>query len=44
MENNEELCMRPRIRVYQEQGRDVEPYEIDLSDYRYLNITIVEVV
>ena len=44
MENYEELCMRPRIRVYQEQGKDVEPYEIDLSDYRYLNITIVEVV
>ena len=44
VENYEDLCMRPRIRIFMEQGEEVEPYEIELADYQSLNITVVEVV
>lgn len=44
VENYEDLCMRPRIRIFMDQGEDIEPYEMDLADYQSLNITVVEIV
>lgn len=44
VENFEELCMRPRVRIFMEQGKEIEPYEINLADYQSLNITVVEIV
>lgn len=44
LENFEELCMRPRIRIYKEGDQEVEPYEINLADHNHLNITVVEVI
>jgi HD-GYP domain len=44
VENYEELCMRPRIRIFLDHGRDVDPYEIELADYKSLNITVIEIV
>lgn len=41
LENYESLCLRPRIRVYQRDGRLVAPFEISLKDDpSYLNVTI----
>ncbi len=42
-ENHVETRLKPRVRVFQEKGIDVEPYEIDLADFEYLSTTIVEV-
>ncbi len=42
--NYEELCMRPRIRIFLDHDLDVTPYEIELADYEALNITVIEVV
>lgn len=44
VENFEELCMRPRVRIFMNQDQEVEPYEIDLADYQSLNITVIEIV
>ena len=44
VENYEDLCMRPLIRVFQDQGEEIEPYEIQLSDPHALCLTIVEVI
>ncbi|HML36306.1 MAG TPA: HD-GYP domain-containing protein [Bacillota bacterium] len=44
VENYEDLCMRPRIRIFMDQERDVDAYEIELADYESLNITVVKVV
>lgn len=44
VENFEELCMRPRVRIFMEQGKEIEPYEINLADYQSLNITVIEIV
>ncbi|MDF3000581.1 MAG: hypothetical protein K0Q48_700 [Bacillota bacterium] len=44
VENYEELCMRPRVRIFMDHGEDVEPYEMDLADYQSLNITVFEIV
>ncbi len=44
VENYEELCMRPRIRIFMDHDMDVEPYEIELADYKSLNITVIEIV
>lgn len=44
VKNYEELCMRPRVRIFLEHDRDVEPYEIELADYEALNITVAEIV
>ncbi|MGI6751307.1 MAG: HD-GYP domain-containing protein [Anaerovoracaceae bacterium] len=43
-ENYDHLCMRPRVRVFMEDDKQVEPYEIELSEFNYLNITVVEIV
>ena len=45
IENYEELCMRPRIRIFKDtQDNEIEPYEIELADYQSLNITVIEIV
>lgn len=44
VENYEEMCMRPRVRIFMEHDRDVTPYELELADYRSLNITVIEIV
>lgn len=44
VENYENLCMRPKVRIFQDHEKKVEPYEIQLSDYQSLNITVIEVV
>lgn len=44
VENYEELCMRPRVRIFMDHDRDVEPYELELADYQSLNITVIEIV
>ncbi|MDD3350391.1 MAG: HD-GYP domain-containing protein [Eubacteriales bacterium] len=43
-ENNKEVCLRPKVRVYMENGEDVEPYELDLAGFENLNIIITEIV
>ncbi len=44
IDNYEDLCMRPKVRIYKDKDKDVNPYEIDLADYNNLNITVVEVL
>ncbi len=44
LENNEELNMRPKVRIFQDGENMIKPYEIQLSDYEVLNITVVGVV
>lgn len=44
IDNYEDLCMRPKVRIYQDIENDTASYEIDLADYNNLNITVVEVV
>ena len=41
IKNHEDCCLRPVIRVLQENKRDVAPYEIDLTDASHSNVTIV---
>jgi HD-GYP domain-containing protein (c-di-GMP phosphodiesterase class II) len=44
LENFENYCLRPRVRVYRVKGRDVDPFELNLmSDYSLLNIVIEDV-
>lgn len=45
IENFEEYSMRPCIRIFEEDGKHLEkPYEMMLSEKKYLHITIVDVV
>lgn len=44
LDNYEDLCMRPKLRIYQKKEECVDPYEIDLTDHNNLNITVVEVL
>jgi len=44
VENYEELCMRPKVRIFMDHDKEVEPYEIELADYSSLNITVIEIV
>lgn len=45
LENREELCLRPKLRIFKnEEGFLDEPYIIDLAAFESLNITIVDVV
>jgi HD-GYP domain-containing protein (c-di-GMP phosphodiesterase class II) len=45
LENFEEVCLRPRVRVIKKDGEDVAPHEINLAtDYSLLNIVITGVV
>jgi len=45
VENNGELCMRPKIRVYKDQNdEEISPYEINLANYDRLNITVIGIV
>ncbi len=41
LENYESFGLRPRIRIFQKSGKDIEPYEINLRDqFEYTNLTI----
>ncbi len=44
LENFENLCMRPRVRIFQHDGVDVEPYEINLGDFGSLNVIVNAIV
>lgn len=44
VQNYESFCLRPRVRIFMDQGMDVEPYEIELTDEKSFNLTIVGVV
>lgn len=45
LENREELCLRPKVRIFKNtEGFIDKPYEIDLSEFEFLNVTIVDVV
>lgn len=45
LENHEEVCLRPRVRVIKTMGEDVEPYEINLAtDFNHLNVVITGAV
>jgi len=44
LENYQDLCMRPRIRIFKDKDLDIEPYEIDLANHNNLNITVIQVV
>lgn len=44
VENYEELCMRPRVRIFMDNDGDVEPYELEMADHESLNITVIEIV
>jgi len=43
IENYEEYCLRPKIRVFREGGQDVSPYLISLADHDSLNVTVIDV-
>ena len=41
VENFEETCLRPRVRVLEKDGKRIEPFEIALNqDKNYLNVTV----
>jgi HD-GYP domain-containing protein (c-di-GMP phosphodiesterase class II) len=45
LENFEEVCLRPRVRVIKKGDEDVTPYELNLAtDYSLLNIVITSAV
>jgi len=44
VENFEEYCLRPRIRVFRKGEEAIEPYEMELFDLKHLSITVMEVV
>lgn len=44
IENYENLSLRPKIRIFKDKDKDVEPYELSLADHQSLNITVVEIV
>jgi HD-GYP domain-containing protein (c-di-GMP phosphodiesterase class II) len=44
VQNYENFCMRPRIRIFKDHDKEVNPYEIDLADFKTLNITVIEIV
>ena len=43
-ENNKEVCLRPKVRVYMDGDQEVEPYEINLADFAHLNVIITGIV
>jgi hypothetical protein len=44
VENYEDCCMRPKVKIYRENDKSVESYLIDLVDAKHSHITIVEVI
>lgn len=43
--NYQDACLRPKIRIFEVDGHEVEPFSIDLrNDQRYLNATIELIV
>lgn len=44
LENFESFCLRPRVRVYKINNKDVEPFELNLmTDYSLLNVVVEDV-
>lgn len=43
-ENYEECCMRPKVKVYEQGDKKINPYEINLADEKYRHITIISIV
>ncbi len=44
LENFELFCLRPRVRVYKINGKDVEPFELNLmTDFSLLNVVVIGV-
>jgi HD-GYP domain-containing protein (c-di-GMP phosphodiesterase class II) len=43
LENYENFCMRPRLRIYKKDEIEVEPFELDLTNPQNNGITIVEI-
>jgi HD-GYP domain-containing protein (c-di-GMP phosphodiesterase class II) len=44
LENFESYCLRPRVRVYRINDRDVEPFELNLmEDFSLLNVVVEDV-
>lgn len=43
VENYENLGMRPKVRIFQNGEHRINPYELQLSDYSALNMTVVEI-
>ena len=41
LQNNEDYCLRPMIRILQEGEEDVPPYEMDLTEQKFSNVTII---
>ena len=41
IDNYENYCLRPIIRILEENGREVAPYIIDLTELEFSNVTIV---
>ena len=44
IENYENFSMRPRVRIFKKDGEDITPFELDLSDRNFLNITVTSVL
>lgn len=44
LENYEDFCMRPRLRIYKKDEIDIEPFEMNLTDPKCNGITITGVV
>lgn len=44
LENYEDFCMRPRLRIYKINEEEVVPFEMDLTNSQNINVTVVEVV
>lgn len=44
IENYENYCLRPKIRVFKDGDDSIEPYEINLGDHESLNITVIDII
>lgn len=44
IENYEDYCLRPKIRVFKNGINEVEPFEINLADHDSLNITLIDII
>jgi HD-GYP domain-containing protein (c-di-GMP phosphodiesterase class II) len=44
LENYEDFCMRPRLRIYKKDDLDIEPFEMNLTNPDYNSITIVSTI
>jgi HD-GYP domain-containing protein (c-di-GMP phosphodiesterase class II) len=44
IDNFEDYNLRPKLRIFKDQELDVEPYEMELANRDFLNVTITEVI